>query len=298
MRVANKTIYDGAIRSLALTSSNMFDANEIVTTSKNINKLSDDPVGIVSVLNLRSSISNIEQMDRNVVMGESWLNASESALTQINDILTSAKAMTVSMSSANVSDSQRTNNANLIGGYLEEIVALANSSIGGRYLFGGTNTDTAPFELSADGTQVTYAGNDTPFSISIGKDTVIEVGKDGEDVFGENWDDSNIFKTLIDLKADLESNNISGIQSAMSNLDTHMESINGTISDIAGKSIRLDVKSEIISDLELSYTDRISSLEDADLAEAVIDLKAKELAYNAALSSSAKIMQMSLVNFL
>ena len=298
MRVANKTIYDGAIRSLALTSSNMFDANEVVTTAKRINKLSDDPVGLVSVLNLRTSMSNIEQMDRNITMGASWLNAAESALTQVNDILTATKELTVSMSSANIGSTQRASNATLVQGYLEQIVSIANSSTGDRYMFGGTNTDTIPFELSADGTQVTYSGNDTPFSVSIGKNSVIEVGKDGEDIFGENWDDSNIFKTLIDLKTSLESNDISGIQQAMTNLDAHMGSINSSISEIAGKSMRLDVKSEIIADLEISYTERISSIEDADLAEAVIDLKSKELAYNAALSSSAKVMQMSLVDYL
>ena len=298
MRVANKTIYDGAIRSLAMTSTNMFDANETVTTTKNINKLSDDPVGLVAVLNLRTSMSNLKQIDRNIIMGKSWLNASESALTQANDILTATKELTISMSSANVGTSERHNNVNLVNGYLEQLVSLANSSAGGRYMFGGTNTDTAPFELSSDGTLVNYSGNDTPFSISIGEDNVIEVGKDGENIFGENWDSSNIFKTLIDLKTSLENNDIAGIQDAMSNLDVHMDTINGTISEIAGKSIRLDVKSKIIEDLNLSYTERISSLEDADLAEAVIDLKAKELAYNAALSSSAKIMQMSLVDFL
>jgi len=298
MRVANKTLYDSAIRNLGRTSSEMVDANEVVSTSKRINHLSDDPVGLIAVLDLRSSISNLNQTERNISMGESWLNASESALTQINDIITSAKELTISMSSANIGASERTNNANLVQGYLEEIISLANSSSGGRYIFSGTNTDTIPFELDAAGSLVTYEGNDTAFSINIGKDTVIPVGKDGEDIFGSNWDDSNIFKTFIDFKTSLENNDIAGIQNVMSNLDDHLKNVNGNISDIAGKSIRLNVKKEIVADLELTNTERMSNIEDADLAEAVINLKSKELAYNAALSSSSKIMQMSLVDYL
>ena len=298
MRVANKTLYDSAMRNLNTTSSALYEANEVVSSSKKINDLSDDPVGLISVLNLRSSISNLEQMERNISMGDSWLNSSESALTQVNDIITAAKVLTVSMSSANVGSSERINNANLVQGYLEEIISLANSSTGGRYIFGGTNTDTIPFALDAAGTTVTYSGNDTAYSINIGKDTVIAVGQDGENVFGENWDDSNIFKTFIDLKTSLESNDIAGIQTAMTNLDSHLKSVNGNISEIAGKGIRLDVKSEIVADLEITSTERISNLEDADFAEAVIALKSKELAYQAALSSSSKIMSMSLVNYL
>jgi flagellar hook-associated protein 3 FlgL len=298
MRVANKTLYDTAIRNLGRTSSDMVKANEVVSTSKRINDLSDDPVGLVAVLDLRSSISNLNQMERNITMGDTWLNASESALTQLNDIITAAKELTVSMGSANIGQGERANNANLVQGYLEEVISLANSSSGGRYIFGGTNTDTIPFDFDATGTQIEYSGNDTAFSINIGKDTVIPVGQDGKDIFGSNWDDSNIFKTFMDFKTSLENNDIAGIQNAMSNLDSHLKSVNGNIADIAGKSIRLDVKREIVADLELTNTERMSDLEDADLAEAVIALKSKELAYNAALSSSAKIMEMSLVNFL
>ena len=84
----------------------------------------------------------------------------------------------------------------------------------------------------------------------------------------------------------------------MSRLDEHFKNVNANISDIGGKSIRLDVKKNMIADLELSDTDRMSQIEDADLAEAILDLKSKELAYNAALSSSSKLMQTSLVDYL
>lgn len=297
MRVANKTIYDGVINNLGRTSSAMADINEVVSSGKNINDLSDDPVGLVKVLDLRSSLSNLDQMERNIAMGDSWLNSSESALTQVNDILSAAKVLTVAMASDNVGASERANNADLVQQYLEEIITLSNSSSGGRYIFGGTNTDTPPFAFDSTGTQVEYAGNDTAFSINIGKDTVIPVGKDGEDIFGENWDDSNIFKTFVDLKTSLETNDFTGIQEAMGKLDEHVKTINANVSDIGGKSIRLDVKSDIVSDLELSDTERMSEIEDADLAEALVMLKSKELAYTAALQSSSKLMELSLVNY-
>lgn len=298
MRVANKTIYDTIIRNLNKTSSDLADANEVVSSTKRINNLSDDPVGLISVLDLRSSISNLNQMDRNISMGETWLNASESSLTQVNDIITAAKSLTVSMSSANIGSSERASNAELVQGYLEEIINLANTSSSGRYIFGGTNTDAIPFSLDATGSTVTYNGSGTAFSINIGKDTVISVGEDGKNIFGATWDDSNIFKTFIDLKTSLENNDIAGIQDAMTTLDGHLKSINGNIAEIGGKCTRLDVKKEMIADLELTNTERMSNIEDADIAEAVITLKSKELAYQAALSSSSNIMDISLVDFL
>lgn len=298
MRIATKTMYDSVIRNLGATSTEMTRANETVSSGKKIQKLSDDPVGMVTVLDIRSSLSEINQMERNISMGRSWLTSAESALTQVEDLLSTTKALAVQMSTDTMDSTQRRNAAALVDGYLDQIVSLANSQVGGRYIFGGTNTDTMSFTMNEAGTEVIYNGNGVPFSVKIGKETNISVGKDGKEIFGENWDDNNIFKTLIDLKTNLENNNAEGIRSSLTGLDNHMNTVRSQISDTGGKTVRLDVKEQVISDLELTYTDRMSRLEDADIAEAIINLKAKELAYNAALNSASKMMNLSLVNFL
>ena len=298
MRIASKTVYESIVRNLDTSYSDMYKAQEVVSSSKRINKLSDDPVGLVTVLDLRSSLSNIDQLSRNVSMGKSWLTASESALGQVNDILTDVKSLTVQMSSATTGSSERANAAGVVDEYLNQIISLSNSQSGGRYIFAGTDTDNAPFELNADETQVDYNGNGKAFSVKIGSNSNIAVGKVGSEIFGENWDNNNIFKTLSDLKTSLQNNDISGIQDAMGNLDQHMDKINSEISDIGGKAKRMEVKENIIADLKLNYTERKSSLEDADIAEAVIALNAKQLAYNAALTSASKIMGKSLVDYL
>lgn len=298
MRVANQTLYDSVIQRLNTVSSEMMEANEVVSSTKRINNLSDDPVGLVSVLDLRSSLANVKQIERNIQLGKNWLSSGESALTQVEELMVSTKELVIQMSTATVGDTERQNAVELVDGYLEQMVSLANSQVGGRYIFGGTNTETTPFALNAGGTQVLYSGNDTPFSIKIGKDTNIAIGRDGEDIFGENWDDTNFFKTLIDLKTHLQSNDVSEIGATLDKLDTHLDKVRAVISDMGGKTIRMEVKENIVQELEVAYKERKSSIEDADITEAIMILKSKELAYNAALASSSKIMQLSLVNFL
>lgn len=298
MRVSNISLFNGIMSRLGSVSQDMIDAQEVVTTTKRINNISDDPVGMVSVLDLRASLSNIEQMGRNIDVGRSWLEASESSLDEVQDILVSTKGLTIQMSSATTKSYERANAVTLVDGYLKQIVALADSEVGGRYIFGGTNTKTTPFELNAEETQVDYSGNDTPFSIKIGKNNNVEIGWDGEDIFGENWDNDNIFKTLIDLKTYLETDDVDGIQGILDRLDSHADTLSAAISEIGGRSTRLDVREQIIDDLDLSYTDRKSRIEDADITEAIIALNSKQLAYNAALTSASKVMQLSLVDFL
>jgi flagellar hook-associated protein 3 FlgL len=310
MRISNQSVYDSITFNITKASNAMLQANEVISSGKQINRISDDPVGQVSVMSLRASLDHIDQMQRNINMGRSWLNSGESALTQLHDILTNVKVLCVEMSTATINGTQRENAAEDVEGHLEQVLSIANTQVDGRYIFSGTKTDTEPYSIGTDGggnTSVDYYGNTTEFEINIAKNINVAVGRVGTDIFGTDpiadWGDpaagaDNIFKTLLDLKESLLNNDVSGIQGAMDELDDQMGRVSSLISDSGAKSIRLDVKEGIIKDLNLVYTDRKSQIEDADIAESVMELKARELAYQAALSSSSKIMNLSLVNFL
>ena len=287
MRVANKTIYDAIKYNLSNCTREMNKANLIVSTGKRINNISDDPVGLTQTLNLRSAISNIEQMQRNISLGNSWLASSESALTHVKDIISDTKALCVQMATATTGPGERLSGAGTVQNMIDEIISLANTHVDGNYIFSGSKTDTTPF--SSNGT---YNGNNNAFTVKIGRDATVEVGSDGDAVFG------NIFSTMADLKTALETNDVGGIQDAIGTLDGHFDNISTKISDVGSKMKRMDVKEKILQDLNLANTDRLSKIEDADLAEAIMDLQATELAYQAALSSSSKLMTLSLVDYM
>ena len=287
MRVANKSIYDSVRYNLGSISEELNKANEIATTGKSINNLSDDPVGLTQSLNIRSALSNIEQMGRNISYGNSWLTASESALTNVQNIISDTKALCVQMASGTIGSDQRASAAVSVQNMLNEIVSLANTDVAGNYIFAGSKTDTIPFEQ--DGT---YYGDSNAFTIKISKNSTIEIGSAGDAVFGK------VFNTLDDLKAALQSNDVGGIQDAMDKLDTHFDDISGKISDVGSKMNRMEIKDKIFQDLNFSNTERLSKIEDADIAEAVMNVKAAELTYQAALASSSKVMTLTLVDYL
>ena len=174
---------------------------------------------------------------------------------------------------------------------LEEIVSLANTDVGGRFIFAGSNTDTVPFAL--DGT---YNGDNNPFTIKISQATTVEAGKDGEAVFKSPGMD--IFQTLTDLKTALENNDVGGIQDAIGELGAFHDHLSREISDVGSKALRMEVKASIYNEIEISNRERLSQIEDADLAAAITELQATELAYKAALSSSSRIMTLNLNDFL
>lgn len=298
MRIANQTIFDNITANLGRVTEAMWKANRVVSTAKKINQISDDPVGLVTVLDLRGSLAGIQQMGKNIEMGKTWLNSGESALTQTYDLLSDAKSLCVQMVTSTVGPSERRSAAESADGYLRQLLSLANTDVGGRHIFSGTKTDTTPFSLDDEDnpTTVVYSGNDTAFSVKIGESLTVEVGRDGEDAFGPAG--TSIFDVLIDLKSALQNDDVGGIRAAMDEMDQYMDSVKSLVSNTGAKTLRMEAKDQILQDLRLSYTERKSGIEDADMAEAIMDLSGKELAYQAALASSSKVMSLSLVDYL
>jgi flagellar hook-associated protein 3 FlgL len=297
MRVSNTIIYDTIKLRLSKITEQLNKANTIVATGKRILKLSDDPVGLAQGLNIKSALSNIEQMGRNITMGKSWLAASESAMSQVQDVISEAKTLCVQMANSGVDASERRSAAETVQNLLEELVSLANTEVNGRYIFAGFETDTAPFSLESDNS-VTYHGDNNAFTVKIGKDATVQVGSDGEAVFGTLGQPDDVFRAFDQLKTALENNDISGIQAGMSDLDSRFDHVASKISDIGSKMLRMEMKENIFQDLDLTNTERLSTIEDADITEAILDLQAKELAYQAALSSASKVLQMSLLDYM
>jgi flagellar hook-associated protein 3 FlgL len=221
--------------------------------------------------------------------------AAESAMTGVQNLISDTRALCVQMVSANTTPEHRQSAAQDVSNTLIEMLSLANTEVNGRYIFAGSKTESPAFDQNG-----IYRGDAEPFKIKISKESTIEVGGDGEALFqptGQGTSD-DIFQTMSDLKTALLNNNISGVQEAMTELESQFEHVTNKISSIGSRTIRMEVKERIFEDLKLVDTERLSMIEDADLAAAVIDLKEIEVAYQAAMNSSGKVMQLSLVDYL
>ena len=175
MRVANTTIYEMVKFNLNNITDELSKANEVISTGKRIKNLSDDPVGLNQVLNIKSTLANIEQMDRNIAFGKTWLTTSETTLNHVQNLISDTKTLCVQMATATTSSAARTSAAVTIQNTIDEMVSLANTGVSGRYIFAGSKTDSAPFSQNG-----TYSGDSNPFTINIGRNTTIQVGSDSQ----------------------------------------------------------------------------------------------------------------------
>ncbi|MEN6317579.1 MAG: flagellar hook-associated protein FlgL [Syntrophaceae bacterium] len=168
-RVTDKMRFNMLNNSVSVSQSQYSEVMEKLATEKQVNKPSDDPLGMGKILDYRSAIAQITNYKNNIDSSKSWLSATESNLSNVNDILTSIKATAVSQASATATASTRQIAADSLQPLIDQILSLANSKFGNRYLFSGTKTGTTPFSAtsSAAGIDTAAAASGNAFDGSV-----------------------------------------------------------------------------------------------------------------------------------
>lgn len=185
MRVPNISNYVNATYRLGNLTSSLQDANEVVSTQKQLNEISDDPVGLSQVLSLKDTLGNLEQIERNVVMGKSWIESIENALDSANALILEAKVDITRLANDSTTDDERRDAIERIDSYIEQIVSLGNTQVNGNYIFGGKDIDITPLTYDTILNQVIYNGSDESFEIRSDKNSEVSVGRSAGNTF---WD--------------------------------------------------------------------------------------------------------------
>jgi len=261
-----------------------------------MNRPSDNPVGLVNALGLRNSLSRLEQYQRNMDMGKIWLDLSGTAIEQVAKVAQQAQTIALNLQDGTQSAEMRSTLSNEVGLLLDQAVSLGNTQLAGKYIFSGYNTNTQPFTKAQLGGSdaVQYNGDGNDFQIQVGPQESLEIGKNGQELFVN----SDFFNSLIRLKEAIENNDPTAIQQEATRLQGVEDFFNAQVSDIGIRQSRILDKQDILKGLKLNFQNQIDDLENADMAQAILEVKERQNAYEVALAASSKIMEVSLLDYL
>jgi len=297
MRPVEANWYRDFLYNLNNTKTRYDDAISQASSGKRLNHLSDNPADMSYVLTLRSKIGQIDQFERNIDSGKLWLNTAESGLNQVQNVLTSI----VSLASQGANESNGPNERNTIADSIEqmrdEIMNFANTEINGKYIFAGSATDTIPFTAAGVSPQIiTYGGNSDVIAVQADFSIQVDTNIPGDQVFtGPNVD---IFERLRTLITALRNDDTTGIGNEISNMHELVDQISQGLGNLGNRSAHLDQISGLIKSFKASLVDKMSSLEDANMAEALSNLGREEVGLQAALNVGSRINRQSLMNYL
>ncbi len=151
MRVTNLMMTNGMLSSIMANKADMNKKYEQYATQQKIQNPSDDPVIAIRALKYRSNLSELQQYrEKNAEDASSWMSATETALTNMNSLLTELYDKCVSGATDTYETIDRDSMEQFLSNYKEEIYKSMNADNAGRYLFSGYRTDTSVCYTSDD----------------------------------------------------------------------------------------------------------------------------------------------------
>lgn len=285
MRVSNQLMADRIKANLFRQSEQLFRIQERIVTGKKINRASDDPVGIGRVLNYRKTLSSLEQYGENITQAKLHIDTTERILDTVNGLLNEAKRIA---SDPNIE--MRESFASQVSTIRQQVLQMANSQINNSYIFAGNLTDSPAFDAAG-----TYLGSNDQKDYLIGDNLEVDLEADGSVIFQGGAD---VFTVLEDLEAALLAGDTTGITDQMQPLADAIEQLTTVRVENAGRYKRLEATESHYDHFKVNVEDLLSQTEDADIAEAIIDLQVQQVAYESTLATSAKMISPSLIDFL
>lgn len=297
IRVTQNMLNSNMLRNLHNSMSNMDKYQEQLSSGKKISRPSDDPVVASRGMFYRSSLMENQQYSRNADEAKSWMDLTDKSLDEVGNVIKRVQELLVASGNGPLSPADRQTMAQEISEMKKHVGDLANSTINGRFIFGGTDTITPPYDPTANGGKGDFTNkNSSEIQLEVSQKVFVPINVNAQNFFNYPDNANNIFKVLDNIINDLNSGN-----SAMAHQTALTQQYDNLLAERAALGARVNRIELVIDRLdrqEVSVTELMSKNEDADESEVITKLKMQESIHSAALGAGARIIQPTLLDFL
>jgi flagellar hook-associated protein 3 FlgL len=289
-RISNQMLVTQSLANLQESLQRLSDLQGEASSLKRLQQPSDAPADVASAMHLHADLNRNDQFARNIDDASSWLGTADSALTSGVTQLQRLRDLVVQARNGSIDATSRNAIATEINDIRASLIGVANTQFAGRPIFGGTVSGDIAYQ--ADGT---YVGVSAPVERTIAPGQRVQVNVNGDDIFGQPG--SDLFTTINQI-ADAVLNDPSRLDTISSTLDTQINTVQGQLAQVGARFQRVASMQSQNSADAVTMKKNLSNLEDADIAQVMMQLQTEQVAYQAALQATARAIQPSLADFL
>jgi flagellar hook-associated protein 3 FlgL len=268
-----------------------------ISSGKRVSVPSDDPLAAAQMVGNQDQSNRADQYLQNVDTLTNQLQTADGALSSSVQSVTQAITLGVQGSTGTVSDANRQQIVANLQGIQSQLVQLANTSVGGSYLFGGTATTAPPYALDPTSPSgVTYTGNSGTNTVQVADGLKLQTNMPGNQLFQNSAGD--VFGSLQKLITALQTGNTTDAETATNQLRTAFDSLTGQRIFYGNAVNQLNSTQSFLQQEQVTLKSQANNLVGADLTKAATDLTRATTAHDAALAAAAKILPTSLLDYL
>lgn len=291
MRVTDKMIFERAAALSGRAREEAEAAAIAASTGVRVRHPGDDPTAAGLLVTHRTASQRLAAIEQVADRAADELSAADGALGGVNDVLIRARELAIQFANGTYSAADRAAGANELRGLSGELLALANTQFGNRYLFAGHRDRTPPFDAAG-----TFTGDAGIRQLEIAPGVVEDASVRGDVFFKGAGGGVDLFTTLSALETALAANDITGVQNTLDAFDAAMTQISGGRSRVghaanlfatAVQTARVARETEDVAAGHLADADMITSASRLALAQRALD---------AALTASARSFDLTLLS--
>lgn len=297
MRVATFALSDQMIDAALRTQAKIAE-RQIETSS---GKVSSDFGGLGSdakqVIDLQVSVAQSKSYEDAATSADNRVQVMYSTTGSIVDLLTNFKSQLTAADSTSTAGSALQSTAQ---GMMDELASLLNTQYGGRYLFAGSNTLTAPVDLAAYSNTTSASVADTSYYQGDDQVAAVKVSDSQNVSYGVTAGNSGFEQAMrvLSMIANATSLDSTTLGSALDLATSALDTVTGVQTQLSLSSSRLERAVSSQQDYQ-SYAGTLSSnLTDVDVASVTAQISSYQAQLEASYTAISKIQSLRLSDYL
>lgn len=296
-RVTQSMLSTNMLRNLNTSYSKMSKLQDQINSGRKFTRPSDDPVAAVKGMDYRVQLDKVQQHTRNLNEAYAWVDTTDASLSEVTNALTRVQELITQAANDTNTSEEREKIDVEIAQIQQQIRDIANTQMGGKYIFSGTNTHKPLFDENGIGDPVIFTGLEQNVEAEVGEGITITVNTPGYQLFNSI---DEMLTRVTSTTGGLNDPTIGGdaIGSFLSDIQKNVGEVLNEQAQIGATQNRVDLIANRLSIQEVNVTKQMSLNEDTDYAKAITEMATQESIHQAALSVGAKIIQQTLVDFI
>jgi len=267
-----------------------------LASGRSINQPSDNPAGTSALILNHAAQSQTDSYQQNISDLQSRLQIADSSLNSVVGVVDQAISLGTEAGNGTLSSGDRQAIAQQLSGIQQQLVGIANTTVGGTYLFGGTAVETQPFTVNAAAPAgVTYNGNNGVASVQIADGLSVNINVPGSQLFLNT--SGSVLGAVNQLITAVQSN--SGISAAVTGLGQASDEFDTQRLNYGTTLNQLQSTGTFLSNQQLQLSTQETSISGADIAKVATQFSQAQVAYTSVLDAESKILNLpNILSFL
>lgn len=297
MRITFNSQHRDASAAIETASERLLHAQRQVSSGRRIGKISDDPTAAATSIAERGHLAQVDQYTRAADSVASRLSVVDTVLSDVVSKLTAARTVATAARNSTATASQRSALAQELGGIRDALLDNMNTTLHGKYLFAGASVTTRPYAVTPPATVPSYAGSGSEVEVDVGNDRAVKIAYDGAAIT-QGTDSQDLFGALDDLITAVTAGDRDAIGIGLDALERGFNRATAAQTRVGNDMQVIDAQKLRLQQMRLSTRERLSRLEDVDMADAITEMTHADAAYRAALGAVGTTSRVSLLDYL